>query len=386
MPLPAHRSSRTLLFLCLMPLAPLARGSLWESNGWQLTDILAGSTGYNSNLTLSHDGPGDEFLIVNPTVTLARRNSSTQLQLTGGATQTEFLHNRQPSETDLNFDAIYAYPNADNVIPIYRVEATWLRTSQPESFLGERVQNQQLTITGTGFLPLTGKLGLRGTADYASIRYNSASLNDDQRADAFVGLAYQRNPQNEISINVGSALGTSTPNSAGAGNSDVHSREYYVIGKITGEITPKITGDANIGLGWVDYSGAFTNHISLPLGGADLTWAIDPLRTMTLNASSAATYAPDGSIAEITSASLSFSDQIADNWECSVSAGPTHSSYSREVHQRTDLAWAFGTEFAYQPSVRFRIYLDVDYTDQRSDLNDFTYGQDIISLGSAYRF
>jgi hypothetical protein len=386
MPLPVLHSRRTLLLACLLTLAPLARGDLWESNSWQLTDILTAKTGYDSNLTLSHGGPGDGFFILNPDITLARRDSSTEFQVTGGATHTEFFHDRQPKETDLNFDAVYAYPNAENVIPLYNGEATWIQTSEPDSFLGARVRYEQLNATATGFLPLTGKLGLRGTTDYASTHYDSSSLNFDQRGDAFVGLAYQRDSQNEISLNFGAALGSSVPNDPTQLNAVVHSREYYIIAKMQGAITTKITGDAYAGFGLVDYSGAYTNQKRLPVGGADLTWAIDPVRTLSLSASSDASYSPDGSIAEITLASLTFTQVIADIWQYSLSAGTTESIYSREVHQRTDNSWNFGTEFAYQPSERFRIFLDLNYTDQNSDVSYAILTHYVVSLGSSYRF
>jgi hypothetical protein len=386
MPLPTHHSRQTLLLLCLMTLTPLARGSLWESTNWELTDILTGTTGYDSNLTLSHDGPGDEFIAVNPNLTFARRDSSTELQITGSATHTEFLHDRQPRETDLNFDSIYAYPNADGVIPIYRIEASWIQSSEPNAFLGSRTQYQQLTINGTGFLPLTGKLGLRGTTDYSSIHYNLDSLNFDQRGDAFVGLAYQRDSQNEFSLNFGAALGKSTPNDPAQLDDDVHSREFYIIAKMQGEITSKITGSVYAGFGQADYSGDYTNRISLPVGGADLTWQIDPVRTLSLSASSDASFSPDGSLGEITQALLTFTQDIADVWQYSLSAGPTRSDYSREVHERTDNAWYFGTEFAYQPSIRFRIFLDLNYTNQNSDVEFDVFTHDIVSLGSSYHF
>jgi hypothetical protein len=386
MPLPPNHSRQTLLLLCLMTLTPLARGSLWESTNWELTDMLVGTTGYDSNLTLSHDGPGDAFVAVNPNLTFARRDSSTELQVTGSATHTEFLHNRQPRETDLDFDSIYAYPNADGIIPIYQVEASWAQSSEPDAYLGARVRNEQLTVNGTGFLPLTGKLGLRGTADYYSIHYDSDALNENRNGDAYLGLAYQRDNQNEISLNFGAAVGSSTPNDSTVLNADVHSRAFYITAKMEGEITNKITGNVYAGFGLADYTGAYTNRISLPVGGADLTWAIDPIRTLELNASTGSTYSPDGYIAYVTLASLKFTNIIADQWQYSLSAGPTRSDYSREVHERTDNAWDFGTEVAYQPSLQFRIFIDLHYTNQNSDEEDDVYTREAVSLGSSYRF
>jgi hypothetical protein len=337
-----------------------------------LTDLVVGTAGYDSNLTLSRDGPGDSFAAVNPNLTFARRDSSTELQVTGSATHTEFLHDRQPKETDLNVDAIYAYPNADNVIPLYRVEATWAQSSAPDTFLGSRVRNEQLTMNSNGYLPLT--------------HYDSESLYESRLGDASVGLAYQRSPRNEISLNFGAALGSSIPNDSTQLNASVHSRELYITAKMQGMLTDKITGSAYAGFGRVDYSGAYTNRKSLPMGGADLAWAIDPLRTLALSAFSGASYAPDGSIEDTTRASLTFTHIIADDWQYSLSAGPTNSVYSREVHQRTDNSWDFGTGFAYQPSVRFRIFLNFNYTNQTSDSEDAIFTHDVVSLGSSYRF
>jgi Putative beta-barrel porin 2 len=377
----------TFCAVCLLTMTCIARASLWESSNWTLLGDLNGSVGYDSNLTLSRDGPGDSFVLVTPDLTFSRQNSSTDFHVDGSATYTNFINNRQPDQTDLSFAAVYAYPKADNVIPVYRVDTSWIKSSDPYSYLGRRVKSEQLSVGAEGYLPLTGKLGIRGTADFNSTDLDDVSVNNSDRAAAFAGIAYQRDPQTEISLNLGAALGDSTPNSPQNVNSDIHSRELYITAKIRGEITPKITGSAYAGYGTVNYTGGYTNRESLPVTGADLTWAIDPLRSLTLSAFSGATYAPDGSIADTIRAKLTFGYEIVDQWQYSLYGGRNHSVYSREVRQRTDESWEIGMGFAYQPSRRFQLSLSVDHTDQDSD-TDLTaqFKHDVVSLSCLYRF
>jgi hypothetical protein len=373
--------------LCLLCSATGARGSLWESPGWAVTGSLDGAIGYDSNLTASHDGPEDFFAVAKPYLTFLRRNSSTDFSVNGGVTQTEFVNHRQPTETDLAFDTILAYPNAaDNLIPIYRAEASWQRSSQANQYLGERVPVEQAALQAEGYLPLTGKLGVRGTTALHTANYEETRLNNNSRGEAFVGLTYQRIAQTEISINLGTAYGHSKPNDPARVESDVSSAEYYLTTRLRGEITAKITGSVYGGLGMVDYTGGYVKRDSLPVGGADLTWGLDPRRTLVLAAYSGAQYAPDGQAVTTTRAFLSFTHVIINRWQYSVRAGPTHSVYSREVRERTDDAWDAGAEFAYRPSDRFRVSLSFNYTKQNSDISVDEFERDVTSLGASYHF
>jgi hypothetical protein len=364
-----------------------AQGSLWESPGWAVTGTLGGAMGYDSNLTTSHDGPGDLFVVAKPYLTFLRRNSSTDFRINGGVTQTEFVNHRQPTQTDLTFDTVYAYPNSvDNLIPIYRAEASWLRSSQPNQYLGERVRFEQTTVEAEGYLPLTGKLGVRGIADFDTTNYDNDRFNQNSRGGAFIGLTYQRVPHNELSLNFDAAYGHSKPNDPARFASDVHSAEYDVTTRLRGEITAKISGNVYGGFGLVDYRGGYVKRNSLPVGGADLTWGFDPRRTLVLAAYSGAQYTPDGQAVTITRAFLSFTHVIINRWQYSVRAGPTHSVLSRDVRQRTDDAWDAGTEFAYRPSDRFRVSLSFNYTKQNSDIGAYEFTRDLTSAGASYHF
>jgi Putative beta-barrel porin 2 len=377
----------SLCAVCLLTMTCVARASLWESNNWTLLGSLTGSVGYDSNLTLSHDGPEDSFVLINPNLTFSRHNSSTDFRIQGGATHTDFINNRQPDQTDFNFETIYTYPQGENAIPVYLFNASWIKSSDPNAYLGQRVKNEQWSINGEAYFPLTGKLGIRGTATFNSVDYDLVNANNDDRGAVFAGLAYQRDPQTEISLNLGAALGHSTPNNPQNLNSDVHSREVYITAKLRGELTAKITGSVYGGYGKVNYTGDYTNHESLPVAGADLTWTIDPLRTLALTAFSGANYAPDGSISNTTSAQLTFTYEIIDQWQYTLHGGLSHSVYSREVRLRTDETWDFGMGFAYQPSLRFQISLAWDHTDQNSDTEiSAQFKHDLVSLSSLYRF
>ena len=375
------------ILLCLLCSATVARGSLWESPGWAVTGTLGGALGYDSNLTTSRNGPDDFFVEAKPVLTLVRRNSSTDFRVNGGVTQTEFVNHRQPAQTDLKFDTIFAYPNAaDNLIPIYSAEASWLRSSEPNQYLGQRVLVEQTSLEAEGYVPLTGKLGLRGTADFNTANFQESGLNNNSRGEAFVGLTYQRLAQTEISFNLGAAFGHSKPNDSTRVASDIHSSEYYVTTRLRGAITAKISGSVYGGFGVVDYTGGYVKRNSLPVGGADLTWTIDPRRTLVLAGNSGAQYSPDGQAVTTTRALLSFTQVILSQWQYSVSAGQAYSVFKRTQPRRSDEAWDAGTEFAYVPSDRFKVSLSFSYTKQTSNNAIAGFERDVTSVGTSYRF
>ena len=379
--------------LCLMSSVTIASGSLWESPEWALLGTLDGSVGYDSNLTLVHDGPSAFLIVASPTLTLTRNNSESDFGINGGVTETEFADSNQPFETDFSFGTHFSYPKADNtdprglvIIPIFEISGSWLKSSQPNEFLGARVQNDLTTINADGYVTLTGKLGVRGSAQFQSVTYDLSTLNDTYSGQATVGLAYERTRQSQVSLNFATVLGHSRPNDPANVASDIHSTEFDLTARIQGQLTDKITGTAYGGIGTVSYTGGYTNTISLPVAGADLTWGIDPRRTVVLAAYSGAEYSPDGEAADNTHAFISFTDVIVDNWQLIVRAGPSHSEYSRVVRLRTDNEWDFGTEFAYQPSTRFRVYLSLSYATDTSTIAAYQYGHEVVKLGATYHF
>src|ERR1017187_6501439 len=326
-----YRTAITVIIL--MSSSTIVLGSIWESPDWAVVGTLSASAGYNSNLTLANDGPGDFLLVVNPYLTLKRRGSDTDFEINGGVTETDFLRGSLPSETDLSLNMIYAYPSGDNVVPIYKLQASWQRSSEPNEFLGQRIENDQLVIFGENYFTLTGKLGIRGNAEFDSATYDSQQLNESYIGKASFGLAYDRTHNSEFSINFGGILGRSIPNDPQRKESNVRSTEYYVTARMQGEITAKLYGSVYAGFGEVEYTGGYANHENLPLGGADLTWSIDPRRTLVLAAYSGADYAPDGEAVYTTHAFVSFTNVVIEHWQYILRGGPTYSVLRRATDQ-----------------------------------------------------
>ncbi|HEY1763694.1 MAG TPA: outer membrane beta-barrel protein [Opitutaceae bacterium] len=363
-----------------------ALASLWESPDWAVVGTMSASAGYDSNLTLVRDGPSAYLFVANPYLTLTRRNSDTDFEVSGGVTETDFADSSLPLETDIALNALYAYPTGNNVIPIYKLSTSWVRSSQPNEFLGQRILNDVFTVSGEGYLTLTGKLGIRANGEFQSATFDSESLNDSDRGQVFAGLAYEKGPETQVSVNLGTAIGRSIPNDPARSVSNVRSTEYYVTARVEGQITDKVSGSAYGGFGEVSYNGGYSSRNSLPVAGADLTWGIDPRRTLVLAAYSGADYAPDGQAIETTRAFLSFTHVIIARWQYILRAGPTYTVFSRQTRQRTDTVLDCGAEFAYQPSDRFRVYVGVSYTSHDSTSYAYQFQHEIVSLGSSYRF
>ena len=112
-------------------------------------------------------------------------------------------------------------------------------------------------ISGEGYLTLTGKLGIRANGEFQSATFDSDSLNDSDRGQVFVGLAYEKGPDTQILVNFGTAIGRSIPNDPARSVSNVRSTEYYVTARIEGQLTDKVSGSAYGGFGEVSYTGGY---------------------------------------------------------------------------------------------------------------------------------
>lgn len=380
------RRRRTWLACLLAGPASVAFGSLWENPNWALTGTLAGAVGYDSNLTLSRNGPSDTYIQARPQLRMARRNSSTDLHALLGLTSTEFLHGRQPTQTDLRFTAGYGYPFGPDIPSRYTSKFSWQRTSEPDQYLGQRVRHDRAEISGEGYFPLSGKLGLRGEVDAYHDKYKDQALNTNSRVRAFTGLAYELRPRLQTSFNVGYAEGRSRPRRTDLMGRPVNSEEIYFTARARGEITAKITGSVYAGMGRVRYDGGYTNSYNLPVAGADLTWGLDPRRTVVLAGYSGADYAPDGQAVDTSRAFLSYTHVIVGQWQYILRGGPTRTVFRREVRQSTDTAWEGGVEFGYTPSDRFRVSFGIVGSRHKSDVRERQYERTAFSLDSTYRF
>jgi hypothetical protein len=284
------------------------------------------------------------------------------------------------------FGATYAFPAAEKTVPLYKSEFVWQRTSEPDLYLGHRILHARAAFSGEGYVPVSGKLGVRGEADVYTDNFEEPTLNHNRRWRTFGGLAYEKRPGLQASLNVGFGEGRSRPNRGDISGGSVRSTETYFTSRIRGELTAKITGSAYAGFGRVKYRGGYSNRYNLPVAGADLTWGIDPRRTVVLAAYSGADYAPDGQSVNTTRAFLSFTHVVIGHWQYIIRGGPTHVVFRREVRQSTDNAWEGGVEFSYTPSERFRVATAVSLGHHDSDARERRYDRTLFSLESSYRF
>lgn len=363
--------------------ASLSRATLWETRDWALTGNVSTTAGYDSNITMSHDGPEDEYIQLQPQVTLLRRNSETDFHTDLSLVGTDFLHGRQTSQTDVNFSSVFAYPSGPDLIPRYTSSLTWQRTADPNPYLGHRVRHARGEFAAEAFAPISGKLGARGEVDGYVDNYVGPTFNHNQHWRIFGGLTYEKRPGLEGSANIGYAEGKSQPNS---GQPAIRSTETYVTAKARGTLTAKLTGSVYAGFGQVEYKGGYQNRENMPVAGADITWGIDPRRTLVLAAYSGADYAPDGQAVNTSHAFLSFTHVVIGRWQYILRGGPTHTVFRREIRQSTDDAWEGGVEFAYIPSQKFRVSTGLTGRTQDSDMSDRRYDRVLFSVGSSYRF
>lgn len=358
--------------------------SLWESTNWALTGAASAAVGYDSNLTLSSGGPGDGYLQATPEVTLLRRNSLTDLRVNASITETDFLSDKAPRQTDYRLQGKYAFPSGPDIVPQYTASAVAQRTSEPNVYLGYRVRHDRFELNGQAFHPVSGKVGVTGTLQAFTDRFDDPTLSRNQRWLGFAGVGYEKRPGLLGSLELGFASGRSLPNRGNA--ADVSSREIYLTVRARGKLTPKITGNAYAGFGRVSYSGGYRNRYNLPIAGADLTWGIDPRRTLVLAAYSGADYAPDGQAVNTTRVFLSFTNVVIGHWQYVLRAGPTRTVFRREIKQSTDTAWEGAAEFSYIPSERFQVTAGVSLLKHRSDVVDRRYSRTVVSLKTSYRF
>ncbi len=370
--------SRVLFFLAMLTSITISgRAELWQSSQWALLGDVTLASGYDSNLSLSQDGTGSAFISAEPGLVLKRVSSSTRLELTGRATALNYLAPGQGSYIDPYFSIVYEYPSSEEALPRYTGNFYWDRNTSGNARVSELLTSTSTHADFGGRIFSTDKMGFDAQLFYDAISYQDSQFVGNQRATLSLGAAYQPDTLSEYSLSLLSGDGRQDPTSAEAGA--VKHREEGLVGRVRGQITPKISGEMYAGAASVHYTGAYNRNDTLPLGGGKLGWQVTARGLVSTGIDFGVDYSPDGESLEIRNITVSYQQSFYDVWKAEIWVAPGRTNFFLNTEVRTDRYVGTGAAMNYEPSKRFSVRVSYEFTHQDSTLPIANFDHHLVS-------
>ncbi len=371
------------LAVFVFTIAP-GEAALWESPHWALLGNVSGTGGYDSNLTLSHEGEGSGFATLEPEFVFERISSATKLEFSGKVVGTHFFDKDQDSQFEPSFSVEYEYPDWKDNLPRLTGSASWNRSTTGDASVGNRISAAYTHVNFGGRFFSTGKIGLSAEASYAGVDYQGNRFVTHQLGTISIGAGYEPNQLAEYSLNLVSSYGETAPSQLIAGR--VKNWEEGLTLRVRGKLSPKVTGSIYAGAAAVKYTGSFSRSDGLPLGGGEIGWHLTPGGWIYGGLDFGADYSPDGQSLEIHRVSLRYQQTIFQAWRCEFRTSPGRTLYYRQTKLREDRIFSTGVAVIYEPSTRFLIRTGYEFTKQDSNVLFANFDRHLATTRVAYRF
>jgi hypothetical protein len=373
------------LLALTLKLAPATRAALWEDPLWALSGEADVTAGYDSNLFAVNSGPSDSFANFKPTLLLSRKDSMLSLEAEAWTDWNTYLRETSNDSVDPGFRIKIAYPaNVADSAPTQTAELHWIRSTDVNFDLGERVSQDDALAAYEGTLFDTGKLFVDGRASFDHDEYLGALFNTIDTASIGSTVSFAPQPLFKAGIGYDLLLGRSVENSGNARALD--KTQQAITFQVAGEFTPKVTGKISVGAAYSDYTGFFSHAQWEAIATADLLWSPTERFAVDLRVSRAPSYNADGDIDVSSSVVLEVTQKLFRGFAVRANGQAGNTDHEQVVTYRSDATEGAGAGLDYNLTGRLTTSVDYEWTKQGSNLSRFTYTRDIVTAKLTYRF
>ncbi len=339
--------------------------------------------GFDSNINGTRDGgTKDGFLTASQSMIFSRQKSLTLLNFKGNVSKTQFFDNSEADFVDGGVELNAAYPEEVDNVTYWKASGFWNRLTHVDLDAGRRIQPAVYGARASGEWLFSPKTGFTGSVRGVTTDRSRDGLSTTRALSLRTGFSHAWRPERRWSAEYGLTLGESD---SGAGTDSTH----HIIGvRRRGTISPKVSGDAMIGVRSSDFTGANDFSDTGPIVSADLLWAASPQLTARLGIESDYDFTANGSAVVDSVATFNVKRELGNGLRFGATLGRGYSSYKGQsrLADRSDRYWRLGGELEYSFTQRFFVRLSGDLIDSESNIvgNDLNRG--IVSLFSGWRY
>lgn len=370
--------------------ASSAFGALWESSTWAMTADVDAELGYDSNIFGRDGADGDAYIFATPTATFQRKASVTHLAIEASARARHFFDHTEQSSVDPRLEVAYRYPVADETLTAHVADLLIESRNTVNENVGARTTQTTVYARWSGTLRDTGKSQILGRlgVDYADYGdFNSDTIN----YVAGLGMGWLRTELMQLYINYDFSY------------SDVQSSNDFFLESdrighglnfgVRGELSPKLSGSASLGVGQNTYSGGYSGSDWNWFADADLTWRVHQRQSFTLSANRRNRFDAAGNPYDNTFIDISMRQGVTNFVSARIFAGWSSFNYTggaidevEEDDSRRDHRYQLGAGLDYTPSSRFSARARLDYYIRDSNNERYSFNRYRVSVGANYKF
>jgi len=381
---PFRTYHRAALLLLVAGLACPVSASVLENAGWALLSSVELAAGYDSNLDFTRDSLGSAYASLSPSLSLRRKNSGASLDTTVTLDGTRFARKEVGSQLDWRLQSNLAYPYTDDGFPRTTASLSWQRFTAANQWLGERVHFDQGAAQVQSKVISSERTGLVVGLSGSQTTPPDKQLNKSQTGRASVALSYDLSPKTELSLTYLAGLGNSITQAPGA--LSVKSRQQTLGLQARGELFGKLSGTAMAGISRISYRDAYQRTDTQPYAKINLTWELDPRRSLIWLAELDADFSPEGESVLTRESSLRYKQQMSGPWSWSVIAGTAVLDYWRQTFIRRDTVAHGGAQLECSVSEGFSFVLSVQARKQWSTFERFDFTRTLTETSVTYKF
>lgn len=376
--------TRRFLFGLALAMALRARAAVWEDPSWVLGARLDEKLEYDSNVFAIHNGPGDTFSSLTPTLDVANKDSLTGIDLQGWVNWTAFRSQTGNDSFDPGVRLTVAFPLNVPELQTEDAEFHWIRSSDTNVDVGARVSQEDALARYEGDLAGTGKTTLVGRADLDRDAYLGSGYSTNETAGLGASLLYSPFDLLRVGAGLDGVLGRSEPNSPGLDS--VREWESAFAVQAEGQFTPKLTGKASLGEAYVSYRGAFVHDSWDLLAKAAVTWQPREETAVEFKVERAPLFSPIGDVDLMTSVSAQVRETLATGWTATAGVSLGRTAHNRSTTFRTDSVEAASAGLSYTLGSRFVASVTLGRIHQDSDVLLYTYRSTTVTGEVSYSF
>jgi hypothetical protein len=376
-------TGRWLLGLALA-CAVRANASLWEGPLWAFSAQASATAGYDSNLFAINNGTGDSFASFQPSLALSRKDSLLNFRTEVWNNWTTFLRETADDSSDPGVRMTLSYPATVESLPSQDAEIHWIRTTDVNTDVGQRVSQDDVLARYDGDLIDFAKTSILGRFSFDRDEFLGAAFSTNETVSAGATVAYSLNDLFKAGVGYDLTVGRSDPNTPGFGSLD--QTEQAVTLQAQGEFTPKVTGKASVGAAFSDYTGIFVHSEWDTVASADIAWTPRDRLVIDLQAQRSPSFNADGEIDLTSSVQLGIRQDLPEGFAVRASVDEGLVDHEPATPHRTDTFEGAGVGCDYSLTGKLTASLAYSWTRQDSDIARFMYRRQVVSGQMLYKF
>jgi polysaccharide biosynthesis protein VpsM len=381
---PAAERLLAITSLAILAVLPRAAALVPAGDGGALMLNLGSVVTYDTNIFANANEQSDWSLAVVPELQYLRQAGVLQMDARLGFEIIRFDDFTSQNTEDFFSLLNFSYPNRpDGNRSRGEFELGWREFSGTNEALGARTQAEVFSASGTARHAVSDKLGLRAGLRYREDSYKTANVSDvsvwSLAADAL--HTYSDNLDLFLGYRFRDTDTTGRQNRAALGV-----RDHLLQVGAEGQLTPRITGRASVGVQERRFNGGALTRSVRPYGSVEVSWSPAARTRYTLAADKDFDTTPDDRSVSGSDFTLLLDQGITNRLSFSPALYYLRTRYRSATEDRNDEQFGLSLGLAYQTAPNSTLNARYTYLTRDSSNPFFEYDRQLLTFSADFSF